>query len=183
LKVSDDFSTTSPSPSGAASSAASHDEPDSTRGERDGDPVKSTARPGVLDLLLRFVDDTVGSADGLIAIYADRARLSVRRKLVQTGIAAAVAVCAVLWLGAAALAVFRGVCGGLTVFWDGREWLGELSGGVLALAVGAGAIAIHLRLSSRREFLRLKAKYEAVRNARDKRTEPATTAGNGGGVA
>ena len=116
-------------------------------------------------------------------MYSDRARLSVRRTLVQAAIGAGVAVCTVVWLGAAALAVLRGACGGLTALWGGREWLGDLTGGLLALTLAASAIALHLRLSTRRDFRRLKAKYERMRNEHSKDHDTAAPAGNGRGVA
>lgn len=119
-------------------------------------------------MIAQFVEDLIGSTNGLIEIYADRMRLSVRRKMLQVAIGVAAAVCAVIWLGAAALATFRGLCGGLTSLWGGREWLGDLTGGLLALTLVAVAVAIHLRLSTRREISRLKAKYERIRNEQNK---------------
>ncbi|MCE9595311.1 MAG: hypothetical protein K8S98_14075 [Planctomycetes bacterium] len=183
MKVSDDFAAGGPNPS----RATSREFPDAApAAANDGEEAKNgapAARTGILELLLGFVDETVGSADGLIAIYADRARLAVRRKIVQAVVGGAVGVCAVLWLGAAALAIFRGACGGLTVFWGGREWLGDLTGGLLVLIVASSAIAIHLRLSSRREFRRLKAKYERIRNEHDQQHASAPTADDRGGIA
>lgn len=135
---------------------------------------------GVLDVLLQFVQDVTGSAGSLIEVYADRARLSVRRKIVQAVIVFGIVVCAAVWLGAAALATLRGVCGGLTELWGGRAWLGDLSGGVLALSFAAGAFALYVRVSSRREHRKLKAKYERIRTEREKRHEKPAAPGNSG---
>lgn len=125
------------------------------------------ASGGVLDILARFIEALAGSADGLIEVHADRIRLSVRRKVVQAALAAAAALCGGIWIGAAALATLRGLCGGLASLWGGRVWLGDLSGGLLALALAAGGVALFLRTSSRREFERLKNKYEGIRNKHD----------------
>ena len=75
----------------------------------------------MIGTLLEFVQEAIGSADSLMEVYADRIRVSVRRKLVHAVLATCAAVCAAVWLGAAALAVLRGVCGGFTALWGGRE--------------------------------------------------------------
>jgi hypothetical protein len=119
---------------------------------------------GLIDSLLGFVESTFASANGLIEVQADRVRLSVRRTIVNVAIVAATALCAVLWLGAAALAALHGLCGGFTALWGGREWLGDLCGGLFALLLAAGVFALCLKLTTRREILRLEAKYERIRN-------------------
>jgi hypothetical protein len=146
----------------------------------EGDSASATSR-GLIQVLFQFVEEIIGSADSLIEVYADRIRLSVRRTMVQAVIGASLAVCAAVWLGAAALAILRGVCGGLTALWSGREWLGDLTGGVLALALAAGAAAFYLRLSSRRELQRLRAKYERIRTQHSQ--DPSAPSENGGGTA
>jgi len=138
---------------------------------------------GPIQSLLRFVEELSDSADGLIEVTTDRIRLAVRRRLVRGSIVAGAAVGAAVGLGAAALAILRGVCGGLTALWGGREWLGDLTGGLLAWTLAASAIALHHRLSSRREFRRLKAKYERIRNERGTTHATASPADDGGGVA
>ena len=120
--------------------------------------------PGVFEVLSRFAEELLGSANGLLEVKTDRIRLSVRRTIVKVALASAAAVCAALWLGAAALAALRGLCGGFAALWGGREWLGDLCGGVLALALGAGVAALLLKLDARRELIRLEAKYEHIRN-------------------
>jgi hypothetical protein len=103
----------------------------------------------------------------LFEVYSDRVRMSLRRKIVQAAIGAGVAGFMAIWLGIAALALFRGASGGFTVLWSGREWLGDLTAGLLAIGLAAGAGALHLRLSARRDLARLQAKYEDIRNEQD----------------
>lgn len=151
-------------------------------GEADGSG-RSRSSSRLIQILFRFVEEIIGSADSLIEVYADRIKLSVRRTIVQAVIGAGVAVCAAVWLGAASLAILRGVCGGLTTLWGGREWLGDLTGGLLALALAASTIALYLRLSSRRELGRLKAKYERIRNEHSQEHDTASRSGDRAGVA
>lgn len=119
---------------------------------------------GLTEHLFRFVNQVRGPAHSLIQVYSDRIRLSARRKVAQVALAAAAALMAAVWLAAAALATMRGISGGLTAFWGGREWLGDLTGGLFALSLVAGAVAAWLRSSSHRELARLEAKYESIRN-------------------
>lgn len=186
MKVSDDFvvgarssSHDSPGPdsesgSGAVGSGTAASHADEAEG-----PATSGSSSGLIDILFRFVEEIVGSADALIEVYADRAKLSMRRALVQAALAAGVAVCATIWLGAATLAIVRGLCGGFTTLWEGREWLGDLSGGLLALVLAAGAIALHLRMSSRRDLRRLKAKYERIGHERSQNHDAPSPASDG----
>ena len=139
----------------------------------------SASSRGLIQILFRFVEEIIGSADSLIEVYSDRIKLSVRRTMVQAVVGAGAAVCAAVWLGASALAIVRGACGGLATLWGGREWLGDLTGGVLALAFAAGAVALYLRLSSRRELGRLRAKYERIRNEHNHDQDTASPAGDG----
>lgn len=194
MKASDDFVAESPDHAWTSSHDSQGSDSGSGPGGRDADSSRtrtddadgsaaSKSGSGLLQILFRFVEDAVGSVDGLIEVYADRARLSVRRSIVHAAIGVGVAVCAVVWLITAALAILRGVFGGLTTLWGGREWLGDLTGGLLAWALAAGAIALHLRLSSRRELGRLRAKYERIRNDHGKSQGSASPARDGGGVA
>ena len=187
MKASSDLATRSsdhaqtPSPNSPA--------PDSrTRpGENGGDASESQAdeferspAPGSvrrIEILLRLVEEVHGSSPRLIEVYAGRTRPSVRRTIVQASIGACVAVCGWLWVGAATLATLRGVRGGLTAVWSGREWLGDLTGGALALALAASAIGLHLRLSSRREVRRSLTKHERNRNERDRNQDPEPSCG------
>ena len=147
-----------------------------------GDASPGASRD-LIKILLRFVEELGGSADGLIEVHVDRLRLSVRRRLVRGTITAGVAVCATVWLGAGTLALLRGACAGLTTLWGGREWLGDLTGGLLAVTLAACALMLHLRLSTRRELAGLKAKYERIRNQHGRNEDTAASAGDGRGVA
>jgi hypothetical protein len=111
----------------------------------------------------RFLKEITAPAEGLIEVYSDRVRLTVRRKIVQAAIGAGVAGFMAVWLGVAALAVFRGARGGFTAL-CGREWLGDLTAGLLAVGLAGAAGALYLRLSARRDLARLKAKYEQIRD-------------------
>lgn len=121
-------------------------------------------RPGLFEFLGQFGEEILGSVNGLIEVKSDRIRLSVRRTIVRVAIATGAGVCACFWLAAAALATLRGMCGGFTALAGGSEWVGDLCGGVLALALAAGAVALFLQLSTRRELNRLESKYERIRN-------------------
>jgi len=131
-------------------------------GERGQDPPSAASLGDWLQTGFRFFEELHASAGGLLEVQADRLRLSARRTLVRVAIGASIAVCALAWLVAATLAILRGARGGFTQLWGGREWLGDLCGGLLALALAAGALALHLHLSTRRELERLKAKYERM---------------------
>ena len=157
---------------------------DPSEGHHNGNESSAAAssRSGLIQPLFQLVEEIIGAAHGLIEVYADRARLSVQRVVVQAVIGAGAAVCAAIWLGAAALATLRGACGGLTALWGGREWLGDLTGGLLALVLAASAVALVLRLSSRRELARLKAKYERIQDDHGKNHDTASPTGDGKGV-
>jgi hypothetical protein len=138
---------------------------------------------GLVQVLFRFVEEIVGSASTLIEVQTDRIKLSVQRKIVQAAIGAAAALCLALWLGAAALATVRGICGGFASLWGERVWLGDLAGGVLALTLAVGAIALYLRVSERRELERLEHKYERIRTKHDTSEDPPATAADRGAAA
>lgn len=136
---------------------------------------------GFASTVVRLFEELFGRADGLLEVYADRMRLSVRRALVQAGLGAALAVCAAVWLGTAAWATVHGLCSALGALWGGREWLGDLIGGALALTLAAGGIALGLRVSARRELAGLRTKYERIRsrNAPDQDARVRTEDGDG----
>jgi hypothetical protein len=175
LKISDEFGAGSPD---HARSSAQHSpglDSESGRGgraaDRSGKPAQeeqgngaSGPGGGVTEILAKFVEEISSSVGGLIDVYSERARLSVRRAIARVAIGLCVAVCASVWLGASSLAILRGICGGLTTFWGGREWMGDLTGGLIVLMLVTGAIALHLSMSSRRELARLRTKYEQVEN-------------------
>ena len=151
--------------------------------ESSSDEAAAGSGSGLVQLLFGFVDELVGSANTLIEVQADRLKLSVRRTIVQAAIGAAAALCLALWLGAAALATVRGLCGGLASLWGGRVWLGDLTGGVLALALAGGAIALFLRMSDRREIDRLERKYARIHGKHDQDQDRPATAADGGATA
>jgi hypothetical protein len=146
------------------------------------DDAPDSESGGLLQAVLRFIEDVVGSTDGLIEIYSDRARQAVRRTFVRVAVGTGVALCAAIWLSAALLAILRGACAGFTALWGGREWLGELTGGTVAVLLAVGIGALYLRLSARRELRRLETKYERIRNEHQ-RNDTADPAQDGGGAA
>lgn len=117
------------------------------------------ASPEIGAVLLRFVEETFGAVDTLITVQLDRAKLSMRRTIVSATLAIGTTIVVLVGACAAVLALVRGICGGLTAAAGGRAWVGELAGGVLALALAAGVVALALRISNRRELARLEAKY------------------------
>jgi hypothetical protein len=143
----------------------------------------SASGGALTELLLQLVEDIIETSGSLIEVYSDRLRLSVRSKVVAGAITGGAAVCVALWLGAAALATLRGMCGGFTALWGGREWLGDLTGGLLALTLTACAVATYLRSSSRRKLRQLKAKYERIRHEHSQKNDSASSADDGEGVA
>jgi hypothetical protein len=145
--------------------------------------AESGPRIGLTQTIVDFVEELMAASGSLIDVYSDRARRSMRRTMVQAAIGTGAAICAAIWLGASALAVLRGICGGLTAAWGGREWLGDLTGGMLALTLAACVIALVVRLAERRELLRLRAKYERIRNDNTKDHDNAPPASNGGAAA
>ena len=98
------------------------------------------------------VEELVDSASRLIEIYGDRRRLAVRRTVTEAAVTATLALCAAVWLCAAALATVRGLCASL----------GDLAGGALALALAAGGIWTALRVSARLELRRLERRHGRV---------------------
>jgi len=167
--------------SGVAS-ASSHDSPGSGLGPDPGGSDDSSAKGrsgktnadakradegGLIEALLSFVKEVLASGSTVIEVYKDRLRMSVRRTAVRAALGVSVAVFAICWLGAAALAITRGILGGFSALFDRRVWLGELTGGLFILTLTAVTVALLFKLSSRRELARLKAKYQRIRNERE----------------
>jgi uncharacterized membrane protein YgcG len=177
------FSHDSPGSDPESESGASETDAATSRADEPNGSDEPAAKSGLVEALLLFVEEVAASGKSVIEVYKDRMRLALRRSLVRLAIGVGAAVCAICWLGAAALACLRGVCGGFTALFDGRTWLGELVGGLFSLTLAAIAVAFYLRLSSRRELTRLKAKYERIRNEHKNEQASAGGAGDGGGVA
>jgi hypothetical protein len=123
---------------------------------------------GLAGIVLRFVEEAFDGVDGLIAVRLDRAKHSMKRTIVGAACFAGAAIVATTGACAAVLALVRGLCGGLAALFSGSAWLGDLAGGVLALILVTGAVALAYRIHERRELARLKAKYERTR-PRDER--------------
>lgn len=148
-------------------------------GKRAQDPSSATPHGDWLATGLRIFEELRHSAGGLLEVQADRLRLSARSALVRAALGAGLCSCALAWLVAATLAILRGLRGGLTQLWGGREWLGDLSSGLVALALAAGVLALHLHLPTRRELQRLKAKYERMGSNSGETHDPLHSAENG----
>ena len=150
---------------GTGSDRSGSDGPRSANGSVDdaGDAIPGTSGT-TSDKLLKSVEEIVASASSLIEVYSDRIRLSLRRKLTRVVLVTGAVICTAVWLSAAALASLRGICGAFTALFDGRAWLGDLTGGLVAVALGAGGVGLYLQLSSRRELVRMKSKYQRMRN-------------------
>jgi len=177
LKLSDEFMPEAPNSTVESSHASSG----SGLGSEPGEPANAAAaglaggkngndkpaeKPELLEVLLAFVQEILASGSTVIEVYKDRMRTSVRRTVLRLALGVSVAVLAICWLGAAALAISRGVLGGFSALFDGRTWLGELTGGLFILTLTGITVALLLQLSARRELARLKAKYTGIRNAR-----------------
>lgn len=131
-----------------------------------GDTSKSNPIEQWLDWLEPLGQEIVSSARILIEVRKDRMRLRIRRAILRSLGVAAVAVGMALWIGSAALATVRGLCGGITAWSGGNVWLGDFVGGIVALAFAAMAATSFAFLVSRREWKLAKVKYEELRSPR-----------------
>jgi hypothetical protein len=122
--------------------------PSSAAGDRD-----------VTEALFAFLESMGGAVSVLTGLYGDRLRASTKETIWKLTIAAVVGVATLLWIGSATLAAVRGLCGAVTFLSGGEVWLGDLAGGLLALALAAGAVAAAARWSNRRQLRALELKY------------------------
>jgi hypothetical protein len=122
-------------------------------------PEESGRLEELVSSATRYVKELVASAKRMVEIQAERKKLALRRMLMRVALGLVALVAVVVWLGAAVGATVRGLCAGLAELFGGRVWLGDLVGGLLALALLAGAMALAVRRSSRKDLERLEAKY------------------------
>jgi hypothetical protein len=123
------------------------------------DPSSAAGDRDATEVFFAFLESTGGAVSSLAGIYGDRLRASTRETIWKLAIAAVAGVAALLWIGSATLAAVRGLCGAVTLLSGGEVWLGDLAGGLLALALAAGAVVAAARWSDRRELRALELKY------------------------
>ena len=107
----------------------------------------------------RYVKELVSNAKQLLEIQAERKKLALKRGLLKAAVGLVALIGLAAWLGAGVSATVRGLCAGLAELFGGRVWLGDLVGGLLSLALVAGAVAIVVKLASSKDLKRLEAKY------------------------
>lgn len=131
----------------------------STRHGTGRDAHASQDGPNPLDVLSKFQADVFATGGRLLEIYRDRARLSTRRALVALigGVGAAIFFAVVL--ASAAAALMRGLCAAFTELFGGRAWLGNLTGGLVVIAIFGLALYFVNRASDRKALKSLRAKY------------------------
>lgn len=122
-------------------------------------PPTAAGERGVTEMLLGFLESTGGAVMSLADIYGDRLRATTKETVWKIGVAAIAGLALCLWIGSATLSTVRGLRGAVTFLSGGEEWLGDLAGGLLALALAAGAIAAGARWSNRRQLQALELKY------------------------
>lgn len=97
-------------------------------------------------------------------VLTDRAAFAARRSMLRVVIALVVAASATLWIGAALLALLRGLCGAFAALGDGATWVGDLVGGSVAVGGACGAFALGLRVDSWLRLRALRVKYARMTN-------------------
>jgi hypothetical protein len=122
-------------------------------------PSSAAGDRGVTEVFFAFLESTGGAVSSLVDIYGDRLRTSTKETMWKVGIAIVGGVAALLWIGSATLAAVRGLCGAVASLLGGEAWLGDLIGGLLALALAAGAMAAAARWSRSKQLRSLELKY------------------------
>jgi hypothetical protein len=143
----------------------------STRSARPAEPADEPDDEPLGSLLARvgrLVEDLAASWWSRVELKVERTKVAARRSAVRVAIFAAAAVAGLVWIGAALVAVLRGVCLGLAQLFGGREWLGDLAGGLLALALVAVPVALALRRAASEDGRRVEAKERDVERARSR---------------
>jgi hypothetical protein len=142
---------------------------------------------GVVDALLELVETTTKSVATIADVYGDRVRVAMQKKVLKIAVGLVAGVGAIVWIGGSTLAAVRGLCGAFAALWGGREWLGDLVGGTLALGLAAGAVALGMRWSARKQLRELELKYERKHGHtgtaadRESAADGRATAGHAGG--
>jgi hypothetical protein len=121
----------------------------------------------------------------LIEIQQDRAGLAIRRKTNQITWIAIAACVGITWLVTATLLLIHGLADGLTEWFDGRAWLGNLVAGGFLLVVATGFVAGAIRRRDKIQLSKQVKKYEERRNQHRARhgrhvTDSAATSDGGG---
>ena len=116
----------------------------------------------VLARVGHFVEDLVATGWQRLEVKLERTKIAARRSAVRVALVVAAGVVGLVWVCASVVALLRGACLGLAQLFGGREWLGDLVGGALALALVAGTATLVLRRASRHEDERLHAKEEQL---------------------
>jgi hypothetical protein len=122
-------------------------------------PPSAAGDRGVTEVFFAFLESSGGAVSSLADIYGDRLRAATKETIWRIAIAAVAGVATLLWIGSGTLAAVRGLCGAVTFLSGGEAWLGDLAGGLLALALAAAAVAAAARWSNRRQLRDLELKY------------------------
>ena len=147
---------------------ASGDGAPARRSSRSHRPVETDDEEPLGSLLARigdFVEDLTSRWWSRVELRLERTKIAARRSAVRVAMVVAAGVVGLVFVCAAVVFLLRGACLGLTQLFGGREWLGDLVGGALALALVAGGTALALRRASRHDDDRLEAKEKQVERA------------------
>lgn len=93
---------------------------------------------------------------------SDRAAVELRRKTSRLALLAVAAIAGSTLLIASMLRIVRGLAEGLTLLFQGRAWLGDLTAGLLLAGGMAAGCALFLARRERKELKRHIAKYERL---------------------